>query len=75
MTSASQPTTASAIGPLKTTEEFAELAHVSVQTIYQWHQSGRGPRGFRVGRRVLYREVDIVEWLGGRRADGESRWT
>jgi predicted DNA-binding transcriptional regulator AlpA len=63
----------SEIGQLRTSEEFAEIARVPVSTVYYWRQVGRGPKGFRVGRRVLYREKEIARWLDERRRLDESQ--
>lgn len=49
--------------PLLTSEEFAAAARVPVSTIRYWRHIKRGPQGFRVGRRVLYRERDVAAWL------------
>jgi excisionase family DNA binding protein len=36
---------------------------VSVQTIYDLRSQGRGPRGFRVGRELRFRTIEIDAWL------------
>ena len=51
---------------LLTTKEVAELTRMSESTVRHWRQTGTGPRGFRVGRRVLYNEREVVSWLTGK---------
>jgi predicted DNA-binding transcriptional regulator AlpA len=46
-----------------TTMEVAELCRTSPDTVRFWRYSGQGPRSFKVGRRVLYRRVDVEQWL------------
>lgn len=45
------------------TEEFAEKARTSANTVRYWRRIGYGPSGVRVGRRVLYRTTDVNGWL------------
>jgi excisionase family DNA binding protein len=48
---------------LLTITETAELTRAPVATLRYWRQNGRGPAAFRVGRRLLYREQDVIAWL------------
>ena len=48
---------------LLTTEEFADLAHTSPNTIRYWRHTKKGPQGIRRGRRVLYRADECERWL------------
>lgn len=43
--------------------ELASYLTIPVQTIYQWRHRGEGPPGYRVGRHVRYRWIDIQAWL------------
>ena len=43
--------------------QLADYLKVPVATIYAWRHRGTGPRGFRVGRHLRYRESDIEKWL------------
>lgn len=45
-----------------TTAEVAEIFRTSVETVRYWRNVGKGPRSFKVGRRVLYRECDVTAW-------------
>lgn len=46
--------------------EAAEFLRCSPRTLQHWRQVGGGPRYVKVGRRVLYRPVDLVEFLSQR---------
>ena len=49
--------------PLLTPEEVAERLRRPVATVRFWRARGIGPKGARVGGRVLYRESDVEKWL------------
>jgi predicted DNA-binding transcriptional regulator AlpA len=49
-----------------TTEEVAALIRTSVSGVSGMRYRGVGPRGVRVGRRVLYPESAVLEWLESR---------
>lgn len=36
---------------------------VPVRTIYAWRAKGEGPKGYKVGKRVLYKRADVERWL------------
>ncbi len=45
------------------TDEVAEMCRTSPNTVRFWRHVGRGPRSFKVGRRVLYAKDDVESWL------------
>ncbi len=45
-----------------TTAEVAQVFRTSPETVRYWRHVGRGPRSFRVGRRVLYARSDVQQW-------------
>lgn len=49
--------------PVLTTSELAAHLGVPVQTLHDLRHTGRGPRGFRVGRELRYRLSEIQNWL------------
>ncbi|SKS09918.1 Helix-turn-helix domain [Mycobacteroides abscessus subsp. massiliense] len=49
--------------PLGTPVEVAEYLKVSVVTLAQWRQAGRGPQWSKVGRWVRYDWADVREWV------------
>ena len=55
---------------LLTTEDVAFVARVTVNTVRYWRKTGSGPAGFRLGRRVVYRERDVDRWIRQRAREG-----
>ena len=55
---------------LMTLADLAEFLGVPVATLYGWRHRGEGPRGYRVGRHVRYRRVEVEDWL---RAQADTR--
>ena len=58
-----QDTTMETRERLLTVEELADYLGVPVATLYQWRHRGEGPSGFRVGRYIRYRWVDVEAWI------------
>jgi len=50
-----------------TMPEVAELTRTPIDTLRWWRQRGTGPISFKVGRRVMYDESDVLAWLDERR--------
>ncbi len=48
---------------LLTTQELAEYLDVPTATIYSWRYRGVGPLGFRVGKHVRFRPIDVERWI------------
>lgn len=49
---------------LLTIDEAAKMLHTTPATLRYWRATGAdSPRSARIGRRVLYRERDVREWL------------
>ena len=44
-------------------EEVAALARQSVSTLRWLRHRGRGPAGFRLGRRVVFRRAEVERWI------------
>ena len=55
------------------TDEVAAMLRTSASTVRSWRHVGRGPRGFRVGRRVLYARVDVEAFIEAARSAETSR--
>jgi excisionase family DNA binding protein len=51
-----------------TSAELAEMLRAPEQTLRYWRWKGTGPKGIKVGRRVLYRRSDVDAWLAAREA-------
>lgn len=45
-----------------TSAELAVRVRVSEQTIRLWRMRGTGPKYLKLGRKILYRESDILAW-------------
>ena len=58
--------THSALLRLLTLDETATYLRTPVATLRYWRHLGTGPRGFRVGRRVMFRREDVEGWLSER---------
>lgn len=50
-----------------TIAQVAEALGVSRKTVYAWRTTRRGPRGYRIGRFVRFRESDVLTWLESQR--------
>lgn len=54
---------------LLTIEEAAALLRTTPHALHQLRYRSKGPRGFRVGRRILFDERQLLEWVS-RHAEG-----
>jgi excisionase family DNA binding protein len=45
-----------------TTEEVAARFRTSPETVRFWRHTGKGPRSWKVGKRVLYSLADVEAW-------------
>lgn len=46
-----------------TTSEIAELLRTSPETVRYWRHVGKGPRSFKIGRKVLYDRDEVRSWI------------
>jgi len=46
-----------------TTEEVAALTRTPTETVRYWRHVGKGPRSFKLGRRVLYAADDVDAFI------------
>lgn len=53
-----------------TNAEAARLAGLAPGTLEAWRRRAGGPPFIRLGRRVIYKRSDVVEWLDGKRRGG-----
>ena len=54
-----------------TTEELAAELRTTPETCRYWRHVGKGPKSFRVGRRVLYAVEDVEAFIAEARRAGE----
>lgn len=45
-----------------TTAEVAEIYRTNASTVRYWRHAGIGPRGVKVGKKVLYRASEVARW-------------
>jgi DNA-binding transcriptional MerR regulator len=50
-------------GALLTTQDAAALLRVNPETLKVWRARGGGPRFAKLGRRVLYRQQDLEDFV------------
>ena len=60
------------INELLTTEEVAARYRTAASTVRYWRAIGYGPKGRRVGRRVLYDERDVQAFWDAQASGGTS---
>ncbi|MEU0166767.1 helix-turn-helix domain-containing protein [Streptomyces iakyrus] len=56
-----------------TTAEVAERYRTAESTVRYWRQIGKGPRGIKIGKRVLYPEAELLRYELTL-ADGRDEW-
>ena len=49
--------------PLRTIEEAADRCRVPVATVRYWRATNRGPRFFRMGRRLVCKESELQRYI------------
>lgn len=57
---------------LLTLPEVAEILRTSPDTLRWWRHIGGGPPSGKIGRRVVYREVDVIRWRDAQLAAGSG---
>jgi predicted DNA-binding transcriptional regulator AlpA len=44
-------------------EDVAELTGISENTLRYWRHQKTGPKSAKLGRRIVYREEDVLGWI------------
>lgn len=57
-----------------TTQELAETLRTSPETVRYWRHVGKGPKSFKVGRRVLYAAEDVEAFIADARGVSARGW-
>lgn len=57
---------------LLTLDEVSGQTRIPVATLRYYRHKGIGPKSFRLGRRVMYREEDVTAWLQEQYATEQS---
>jgi excisionase family DNA binding protein len=55
-----------------TTAEVADTVRTPIETVRYWRHVNKGPKSFKVGRRVLYAVEDVEAWLEKARNGGDA---
>lgn len=55
-----------------TTGEVADLCRTSSETVRYWRHVGKGPKSFKLGRRVLYAAEDVQAFIEEARKAGAA---
>ncbi len=55
-----------------TTAEVAEICRTSPESVRFWRHVRKGPKSFKVGRKVLYAVEDVEAWIAAARAEGPA---
>ncbi|MCK5384406.1 MAG: helix-turn-helix domain-containing protein [Alphaproteobacteria bacterium] len=50
---------------LLTPDQTAEHLCISEMTLRKWRWEGKGPRFVKMGRKVLYRQIDLNDYVEG----------
>lgn len=56
--------------PLLSTAQVSTMTGVPQNTLRYWRYRGYGPTSFKLGRRVVYSEDDLTEWIERQRQEG-----
>lgn len=56
---------------LMTVEEVAEFLRTPRGTLAQWRHHKKGPKSFKLGKRVLYDRSEVEEFLSRAKAAGD----
>ena len=54
---------------LLTVPEVSQRLHKAPATLRWWRHEKRGPKSFKLGRTIVYREADVEAWLDAQYAD------
>lgn len=55
---------------LLTLSEVAEMTRLTENTLRWLRHNNRGPQAGKLGRRLVFRESDVVEWVNAQFAHG-----
>jgi predicted DNA-binding transcriptional regulator AlpA len=44
-------------------EEVAEITRIPLPTLRFYRHTGKGPRSFKLGNRVVYKLEDVEQWI------------
>lgn len=44
-------------------EAVTEMTGIPTNTLRYWRHMGTGPKSAKLGRRIVYREADVIAWI------------
>lgn len=44
-------------------EQVSQMTGVPENTLRYWRHVGSGPKSAKLGRRIVYREADVTDWI------------
>ncbi|WIX81712.1 helix-turn-helix domain-containing protein [Amycolatopsis carbonis] len=50
---------------LLSVDDLAGYLDVPVNTVYQWRKTGKGPKGYKIGKYVRFRADEVDAWIDG----------
>lgn len=53
--------------------EVSELTGIPEATLRFWRHQGTGPASAKLGRRIVYREAQVLEWIDAQFESGQAR--
>lgn len=51
--------------PLLPQSRVARLLGIEADTLGSWRRRGYGPRWYRVGKKIMYSQTDLLAWVHG----------
>ncbi len=58
--------------PIVGMEWVSKRTGIPINSLRYYRQNGQGPKGFRLGRRVVYDVADVEAWINEARAAGSA---
>ncbi|QIX27462.1 helix-turn-helix domain-containing protein [Nocardioides sp. JQ2195] len=51
-------------------DDVAAMTGIAANTLRYWRATNTGPRSAKLGRRIVYREADVLAWIDQQFEDG-----
>lgn len=55
-----------------TTDELCMKLKIARETLYAWRKTGQGPKAYRIGRHLRFKESEVIDWLEERASIGPN---
>lgn len=60
------------IPKLITINQVSEMTSIPVATLRYWRSNGKGPKGAKLGGKLMYRDQDVTAWIDAAFEAGDS---